>query len=119
MRMPGDTAGRLEVTRGQDPRSLDDAVQALRANADSIADLLSKANRRNWNRATLRSALHQHIDLLVRQMNARLRRDWSEDVAAFDASHKQASEMADMLAEGIIKQFPNRFTRTTAMTNRE
>ncbi|MGH7528956.1 MAG: hypothetical protein ACREMN_01090 [Gemmatimonadales bacterium] len=113
------TQGRMAGAMG-DTVSVDDAVQALRANADSIAAFLNKANPRHWNRAAVQSALRTHIDLLVQQVNARLERNWSADVAAFDASHKQAMQMADMLTEGIVKQFPNRFrNRTTAMSSRE
>ncbi|MDP3911614.1 MAG: hypothetical protein Q8Q14_14610 [Gemmatimonadales bacterium] len=92
-------------------------VAMLRANADSIAGFLNSANPRHWPRATLQSALSMHVDLMVQAVQARARGDWSASVAALDASHRQAVQIADVLTDGIVKQFPNRFTgRTTAMS---
>jgi hypothetical protein len=32
-----------------------------------------------------------------------------DDIAAYEAVHLQILEMADMLSDGIIRQFPNKF----------
>ncbi|MGH7606882.1 MAG: hypothetical protein ACREME_06050 [Gemmatimonadales bacterium] len=118
-----DTTGGVNVARDDAAAGADDtlsgsqAVAALRANADSIATFLSSANPRHWSRATLQGALHMHLDLLLQQANARAQGDWEADIAAYDASQRQVLQMADMLSDGVIKQFPNRFTgRTTAMS---
>jgi hypothetical protein len=101
-----------------DTVELNAAVAALRANADSIASFLHAANPRHWSKASLRAGLNMHLDMLLAQVNARLMGDWGTHLAAFDGSHRQARQMADMLADGIVKQFPSRFTaRTTAMTS--
>lgn len=118
----GDSAGHMMgigvAQRGTgDTTDVNKAVAMLRANADSIAAFLNSANPRHWPRATLQSALNMHLDLLVQAAKARARSDWSASVAALDASHRQAMQMADVLTDGIVKQFPNRFsTRTTAMS---
>jgi hypothetical protein len=39
----------------------------------------------------------------------RLKKDWKGDVANFDRVEEQIMKMADMLSEGIIKQFPDKF----------
>ncbi|MGH7677522.1 MAG: hypothetical protein ACRENU_03575 [Gemmatimonadaceae bacterium] len=39
---------------------------------------------------------------------ARLEKRWGDDIAAFDKIYEQALMLADALAEGIIKQFPNK-----------
>lgn len=89
------------------------AIAALRANADSIAAFLSKANPRNWSRATLAGALQMHVNLLLQEVTAHLKGDWQGSVAALDASFDQAMQMADVLSEGVIKQFPSRFSNKT------
>jgi hypothetical protein len=101
-----------------DSQSLTAAIAALRANADSIATFLSTANARNWSRSTLQGGLQMHINLLLQEATAHIKGDWQGSVAAFDASLDQANQMADMLSEGIIKQFPTRFTnKATTMSS--
>jgi len=101
-----------------DTQSLTSAIAALRANGDSIATFLSTANARNWSRSTLQGGLQMHINLLLQEVTAHLKGDWQGSVAAFDASLDQANQMADMLSEGIIKQFPTRFTnKATTMSS--
>ncbi|HLN58848.1 MAG TPA: hypothetical protein VK416_09820 [Thermoanaerobaculia bacterium] len=79
------------------------------ANADEIADFLSGANPQNWPRETLRSEMHHHLDLTLQEAQARLRGDWAADIAAYDAVHQHILGMSDVLASGIVKQFPKRF----------
>lgn len=79
------------------------------ANADEIADFLSGPNPRNWPAATLRSETHHHLDLTLQEAQARLRQDWAADIAVYDAVHEHILGMADVLASGIVKQFPKRF----------
>ena len=102
-----------------DTLQVNQAVAALNANADSIAAFLNKANPRGFALQPLQGALRMHIDLLMKEASAHLKKDWSGSVAAFDESLRQASQMADMLSEGIMKQFPSRFNnRTTAVSSR-
>jgi hypothetical protein len=79
------------------------------ANADSIAAFLSSANPRQWPVATLRAAMKMHLDLTLQEATARLHGDWAADIAAYDAVHRHILQMADVLSDGIIKQFPSRF----------
>ena len=102
-----------------DSVQLNQAVAALKANADSIATFLSKANPRGFQRAALSSGLQMHIGLLLKEVTAHLKKDWSGSIAAYDESQRQAVQMADMLSEGIMKQFPSRFNnRTTTVSSR-
>jgi prophage DNA circulation protein len=79
------------------------------ANADEIADFLSGANARNWPRETLRAAMRHHLDLTLQEAQARLGGNWAADIVAYDAVHQHILEMSDVLATGIMRQFPRRF----------
>ena len=80
------------------------------ANADSISAFLASANS-NWNGAELRATMREHLDLTLKEAVARLQKDWKADVAAYDMIHDHILRMADVLSTGIMRQFPNGFTR--------
>lgn len=79
------------------------------ANADAIARFLSRANPA-WDFASMRAMMHVHLDQTIAEATARLTGNWQADVQAFDAIVAHIDDMADMLAEGIAKQFPDRVT---------
>jgi hypothetical protein len=41
---------------------------------------------------------------------ARLSKNWDADVRAFDEVYEHILHMSDALSEGIVKQFPNKFS---------
>ncbi|HEV8599677.1 MAG TPA: hypothetical protein VGQ69_09985 [Gemmatimonadales bacterium] len=80
-------------------------------NAVEIADFLSDANPAQWPRATLRAEMRHHLELTLREAQARLKSDWAADIAAYDEIHMHILGLADVLAAGIIQQFPQKFGR--------
>ena len=78
-------------------------------NATQIADFLSKANP-NWPRATLVDMMKKHLSTTTDEVVARLTKNWDADVRAFDAVYDHVLTMSDALADGIIKQFPAKFS---------
>ena len=53
--------------------------------------------------------MHEHLDLTTNEAVAQLKNDWKGSIAAYDKVHDQILKMADMLTEGIVKQFPDKF----------
>lgn len=102
-----------------DSNVLNDAIAALKTNGDSIAAFLSQANPRGFPREAMRSAIQMHLTLLLQEVTAQLKKDYAGSIAAFDESQHQAQQMADVLSDGIMKQFPSRFTnRATTVSLR-
>ncbi len=79
------------------------------ANADQIAAFLSEANPGNWRVDEMKAMMKEHLELTLAEVSARLKADWMEDIATYEKVRGQALEMADMLSEGIMRQFPEKF----------
>jgi hypothetical protein len=77
------------------------------ANAREIADFLAAANPA-WSRHELRAMMREHLDQTLDEASARLSGDWAADIAAYDRIHDHILVMADVLAKGIVEQFPGR-----------
>jgi hypothetical protein len=85
------------------------AYAAWVANADAIAALLSSVNP-NWSLEEMKTMMHEHLDKTGAEALARKTANYAADVAAFEEVHMQILAMADMLTDGIVKQFPNKFS---------
>ncbi len=77
-------------------------------NADDIASFLSSANSA-WPVQTLKNMLYVHLALTTTEVVSRLKKDWPADIEAYDKGHAHMLMFADMLSDGIIKQFPEKF----------
>ena len=98
----------IKAAKAGDKAAQSAADTKWKANATDIADFLSKANP-NWPRATLVDMMNKHLSTTTDEVVARLTKNWDADVRAFDAVYSHILMMADALADGIVKQFPDRF----------
>ena len=48
------------------------------------------------------------------ELMARVDKKWNDDVKAFDAVYDHILKMADALSDGIVKQFPDKFSTFAA-----
>ena len=99
----------LQAARANDSAALAKAHDAWYANGNDIADFLSSANPRNWPRGEMRSMMKAHLDETLKEAVDRLNGRFAADVADYEAIHRTILEMADMLSDGIIAQFPEKF----------
>jgi hypothetical protein len=99
----------IAAAKAGDQTAVADAQARWTANVGEIAAFLAAANPRSWDLDEMKAMLDEHLRLTTDEAVARLQGDWAADVAAYDQIHAHALGMADMLSNGIIKQFPKRF----------
>ena len=88
--------------------ALDSANKKWYANADEISAFLSKANP-NWALADMQMMMNDHLKLTTDEAVQRIKKDYNADIIAYDKVHEEILKMSAMLADGIIKQFPEKF----------
>jgi len=92
----GDSAAQAEATR------------RWYANAGDIAAFLASANP-HWSRKGLEDALRGHLAMTTDAVVAKLHKDTAAAIAAYDQGREHMLMVSDVLADGIVKQFPGRF----------
>lgn len=100
----------LQAAKAGDEEAATAASEAWSANADEIAAFLYAANPDNWTEEALAHEMHMHLELTLREAQARLAGDYEAEIAAYDEVHAHILRMADVLSEGIANQFPDQFT---------
>jgi len=98
----------IKFAKAANKTSQQQADMKWHQNGEAIADFLSKANP-NWPRATLVQMMNTHLSTTTDEVVARLTKNWDADVRAFDAVYNHILMMSDALADGIVKQFPEKF----------
>ena len=99
----------LVAAKKGDTAAVGDANARWYGNADDVARFLAKANPDHWTQDEMTRMMRTHLDLTLEEATARLSGDWAGDVVAYDRVVAEILEMADMLTDGIIAQFPERF----------
>ncbi|CAM3308748.1 glycosyltransferase [Paenibacillus lupini] len=103
----------IEAAKNNNKKDFEKFNKEWNRNADDIAKFLSGANP-NWAYTDLKQMMDKHLDLLAGNLTARLAKDWEKDIAAYDAGQAHLMMLSDTLAEGIVKQFPDKFVGPAA-----
>ena len=77
-------------------------------NADDMANFFSSINQ-FYPREETRNMLYEHLRLTTEEVTARLNKNYTADIKAYDAVQAEALKMAEFFTNGIIRQFPNLF----------
>ncbi len=81
-------------------------------NAAEIARFLAGA-KPNWPEKDVTDLLALHLQLTKGEVVARLNEDWNAAVKAFDDIFTEIMVLADALYDGLVAQFPDKFTRAS------
>ncbi len=71
---------------------------------------MSSANP-DWPRSALEQMLEKHLDFTTGEVVGRFNKDWAADIKSYDDGHAHMLMFADMLTDGIAKQFPAKFKK--------
>jgi hypothetical protein len=80
------------------------ASDKINKNAEEIATFLSSANP-NWPKQTLLGALIAHGGHHMAQIDAIQKKDFTSEAKVWDGMKNHIYKIADVLAQGIVKQF--------------
>ncbi len=100
----------IAAAKAGDSAGVDAAVAAWYANAHDIAVALHGLNPDQWALADLDAMMKDHLDLTLDEAVARLQGRYADDIAAYERVHAEILAMSDMLSDGIIAQFPSKFS---------
>ncbi len=98
----------VEAAKMSNTEELTKAQAKWNANADDIAVFLSGANP-NWPKKDLTDMLYKHLEFTTGEVVSRLHKDWIADISFYDKGHMHMLMFADMLTDGLVKQFPDKF----------
>jgi hypothetical protein len=99
----------IQDAKAGNTAAMNDAIARWYANADDIAVFLHNANPGNWSLDDMKTMMHDHLDLTLQEAVAYLHGDDAGSVAAYEQVHLEILSMADMLSNGMIRQFHKKF----------
>jgi len=100
----------VKAAKAGDGKGVDAGEKKWHANGEDIANFLAGANP-NWKKPALSEMLSKHLELTTTEVVSRLKKDWAADIKAYDEGHVHMLMFADMLSDGIVKQFPKKFSK--------
>jgi hypothetical protein len=99
----------LKAAKAGNKPQLNAALKAWYGNAHQIAAFLSQANPSSWPLGATTMMMNNHLKLTTKEAVDELGGHWSASVTDYDRIEAEILTMSHTLADGIIKQFPNRF----------
>ncbi len=99
----------VKAVKAGNIQAAQNAEKQLYVNADQIANLLNSINP-YINSNEFKKMLYTHLALTKAEALAQLNHEYEKSISLYDQIENQALLMADMMAYGIVKQFPNLFS---------
>lgn len=98
----------IEAACSGDEGRLQEAQQKWLNKMGEIAAFLNQVNP-EWSKEQLMGLLKEHVVLAMKELKARQKQDWKEDIQTLDRHLSWATVIADILTAGIVKQLPAKF----------
>jgi hypothetical protein len=100
----------LTAAHDGDTAAMNDAIARWYANAHDIAVQMNEMNPQFWPLEETEQMWVEHLDATLQEATTHLSGDFAGEVAAYDMIHDLALEMADFMSNGVMQQFPSKFT---------
>jgi hypothetical protein len=106
-----DAVAVLKAAKAGDAAGTKKASAAFYANGNQIASFLHKANPRNWPLGALKTMMRIHLNQVVGLAVDQIEGKYNVSIELYKSyiDHLNVG-MADMLSNGIMKQFPSKFS---------
>lgn len=100
----------VTAAKAGDTKSAADIEKQWYSNADEIAAFLACINP-CWSERAWRIMLYKHLKFVKAEAVYMLNKDYAASIDVYDKMEAEILEMADMMANGIIRQFPCKFIK--------
>lgn len=98
----------IDAAKIDDQTNVEKLNQEWHRNADEIVSFLADANP-YWKKAELKDMFYTHLKFTTDEVVFRLQKDWQGDIKTADLNEAHLIHMGDVLTDGIVKQFPEKF----------
>lgn len=98
----------VKAAKAGDSTAAADAEKRWYANADQIATFFGNINP-YWSEQKWREMLYDHLAMTKAEAVDILTQKYEDSIGMFEDIEQEALEMADMMTQGITKQFPQYF----------
>ena len=95
----------VKASMGGDTALAERTKKRWYANAGAIAKFLGERNP-YWSEQDWQRMMNEHLDLVLQEATDLMNKDYQGSIDTYDQLEEQSLGMADMLSEGIIRQFP-------------
>lgn len=99
----------LAAAKAGDNKNVEIASAKWYVNGDEIATFLSETNPQNWPTKNMKEGMKMHLDMTLAEATAQLQGKYTESIKEYDKVHEHILGLADLLSDGIIAQFPDKF----------
>ena len=99
----------LIAARSGNTQGFDVAKTKWYKNGEDIAIFLNSANPKNWELEHMKKHMNDHLDHTLAEAVFHLQGNYTEEIASYDSVYKQLMNLSDLIADGIAKQFPEKF----------
>ncbi len=103
----------LKAAKENDNVALNKAIKDWYGNAKEIGTFLASVNPKHWRADETQAALEMHITQTIAYSVSILKGEYSQSFGGFEEATRHMIMLADVLTEGIARQFPEKFKMIT------